>query len=153
MLPNAILGVSLACAHAAAAAQQLPLWRYLDPQGKARMPLPMVNLISGGLHAGGNLDFQDFLLLPLGAGSGYLVGARLASIAPVPGAIAVALAFALHQPGMQGHVSLTFAIGTAAVLSLTSVSSGIVFESLRRSGRLVKREATPRMLRVAGLDP
>ena len=92
-------------------------------------------------------------LLPLGAGSGYLVGARLASIAPIPGAIAVALAFALHQPGMQGHVSLTFAIGTAAVLSLTSVSSGIVFESLRRSGRLVKREATPRMLRVAGLDP
>jgi enolase len=66
---NAILGVSLACAHTAAATQQLPLWRYLDREGRARLPLPMVNLISGGLHAGGNLDFQDFLLLPIGAKS------------------------------------------------------------------------------------
>src|SRR4051794_26196295 len=60
---NAILGVSLACAHAGAAARGVPLWRYLDETGRARMPLPMVNLISGGLHAGGNLDVQDFLLL------------------------------------------------------------------------------------------
>jgi enolase len=64
---NAVLGVSLACAHAAAAARGQPLWRYLDRDGSARLPLPMVNLISGGLHAGGNLDFQDFLLLPVGA--------------------------------------------------------------------------------------
>jgi enolase len=64
---NAILGVSLACAHAAAAARSLPLWRYLDKTGSARLPLPMVNLISGGLHAGGNVEMQDFLLLPLGA--------------------------------------------------------------------------------------
>jgi enolase 1/2/3 len=66
---NAILGVSLACAHAAAAVQSLPLWRYLDPGDKARLPLPMVNLISGGLHAGRNLEFQDFLLIPVGAKS------------------------------------------------------------------------------------
>ena len=66
---NAILGVSLACAHAAAAARQVPLWQYLDTSGAARLPLPMVNLISGGLHAGRNLEFQDFLLIPLGARS------------------------------------------------------------------------------------
>jgi enolase len=66
---NALLGASLACAHAAAAARGQPLWRYLGPDGAARMPLPMVNLISGGLHAGGNLDFQDFLFLPVGARS------------------------------------------------------------------------------------
>jgi enolase len=66
---NAVLGVSLACAHAAAADQQVPLWRYLDKGGEARLPLPMVNLISGGRHAGGNLEFQDFLLLPIGARS------------------------------------------------------------------------------------
>jgi enolase len=66
---NAILGVSLACAHAAAAARGLPLWRHLDAAGAAVLPLPMVNLISGGLHAGGNLDLQDFLLLPVGARS------------------------------------------------------------------------------------
>ena len=66
---NAILGVSLACAHAAAASRGQPLWRYLDTEGDARMPLPMVNLISGGLHAGGNLDLQDFLFMPIGARS------------------------------------------------------------------------------------
>jgi enolase len=66
---NAILGVSLACAHAAANARQQPLWKYLDRQGRARMPMPMVNLISGGLHAGRNLEMQDFLFLPIGASS------------------------------------------------------------------------------------
>jgi enolase len=66
---NALLGVSLACANAAASARQIPLWRYLDNADRARLPLPMVNLISGGLHAGDNLDFQDFLLLPIGARS------------------------------------------------------------------------------------
>jgi enolase len=66
---NALLGVSLACAHAGAASRGQPLWRYLDTEGVARMPLPMVNLISGGLHAGGNLDLQDFLLSPVGARS------------------------------------------------------------------------------------
>ncbi len=66
---NAILGVSLACAHAAAASRGQSLWRYLDSEGNARMPLPMINLISGGLHAGGNLDVQDFLFMPIGARS------------------------------------------------------------------------------------
>jgi enolase len=65
---NAILGISLAIAHAAAASRGVSLWRYLD-RGQARMPLPMVNLISGGLHAGKNLEFQDFLFMPIGAGS------------------------------------------------------------------------------------
>src|SRR5947209_928428 len=62
---NAILGVSLACAHAAAAARGLPLWRHLAADGGPPLPLPMANLISGGLHAGGNLDLQDFRLLPV----------------------------------------------------------------------------------------
>jgi enolase len=70
---NAVLGVSLACAHAAAAAERLSLWRYLarlaGPNSKPRLPMPMVNMISGGLHAGCNLDFQDFLVIPLGAKS------------------------------------------------------------------------------------
>ncbi|MBY0227959.1 MAG: phosphopyruvate hydratase [Gemmataceae bacterium] len=64
---NAILAVSLACAHAAA--KDVPLWRHLDREGRARLPLPMVNMISGGLHAGGNLDLQDFLYLPVAARS------------------------------------------------------------------------------------
>ena len=68
---NAILGTSLACAHAAAAGRKEPLWIYLARLAATvpAMPLPMVNLISGGLHAGRNLEFQDFLLLPIGAKS------------------------------------------------------------------------------------
>ena len=64
---NAILGVSLAVAHAAAAVEHLPLWKWLARGRTPKMPLPMVNMISGGLHAGGNLLFQDFMLLPIGA--------------------------------------------------------------------------------------
>jgi enolase len=58
----------LACAHAAAAAREVPLWQYLDC-GRACMPLPMVNMISGGLHAGGNLPYQDFMFVPLSSRS------------------------------------------------------------------------------------
>ncbi|HUG71348.1 MAG TPA: phosphopyruvate hydratase [Pirellulaceae bacterium] len=67
---NALLGVSLAIAHAAAASQQIPLYRHINnllPSRAPAMPLPMTNMISGGLHAGGNLDFQDVLITPLGA--------------------------------------------------------------------------------------
>jgi enolase len=64
---NALLGVSLACAHAAANYYEVPLWRHLDHDRVARLPFPMVNLISGGKHAGGQLDMQDFLFLPVGA--------------------------------------------------------------------------------------
>jgi len=74
---NALLAVSLAAAHAAAAVRGVPLYRHfhdvfrqLDPRApQPRMPRPMINMISGGLHAGGNLDFQDFLIMPVGAPS------------------------------------------------------------------------------------
>ncbi len=69
---NAILGVSMAAAHAAAASQKLPLFQSIARQyhvQKATLPLPMINMISGGLHAGRNLDFQDFLIMPVGARS------------------------------------------------------------------------------------
>lgn len=64
---NALLAVSLAFAHAAAAEARLPLWQHLGQHLRtphAVLPLPMVNMISGGLHAGGNLDLQDFLFVP-----------------------------------------------------------------------------------------
>src|SRR5439155_8231372 len=54
---------------AAASARRLPLWRYLSRGGEAVLPLPMVNIVSGGLHASGALAFQDFLIIPIGAGS------------------------------------------------------------------------------------
>jgi enolase len=63
---NAILGVSGAVARAAAASAGRPLWRYLAAGRAAAIPVPMVNILSGGLHAGGQLEFQDFLAVPHG---------------------------------------------------------------------------------------
>jgi enolase len=64
---NAILGVSLAVAKAAAASAGLPLYRYLGGIQAVELPVPMVNVLSGGAHGGRNLDFQDFLVIPLRA--------------------------------------------------------------------------------------
>ncbi len=66
---NAVLGVSLATAHAAAASCGLPLYRYLGGSQARELPVPMVNILSGGLHARGIVDFQDFLCIPLSAQS------------------------------------------------------------------------------------
>jgi enolase len=63
---NAILGVSCAVARAAASAGDMPLWRYLAGPRRAILPVPMVNILSGGLHAGRNIEFQDFLAVPVG---------------------------------------------------------------------------------------
>ncbi|TAN32351.1 phosphopyruvate hydratase [bacterium] len=64
---NATLGVSLAVARVAAASRGIPLWRHLLRGGSPLLPRPMVNILSGGMHAGGNLDLQDFLIVPSGA--------------------------------------------------------------------------------------
>jgi enolase len=63
---NATLAISCAAARAAAIVSGMPLWRYLAAHRKALLPVPMVNIISGGLHAGRNLEFQDFLIIPRG---------------------------------------------------------------------------------------
>ena len=61
---NAILGVSMAVARAAALTAGLPLWKHLAQNRPARIPVPMINILSGGLHAGRNIEFQDFLAVP-----------------------------------------------------------------------------------------
>jgi len=66
---NAILGVSMAVARAAAASLGLPLYRYLGGAGARRMPVPQMNIVNGGAHAANNLDIQEFLILPHGAES------------------------------------------------------------------------------------
>lgn len=66
---NAILGVSCAVARAAAQACGVELWRYLAESRSPRLPVPMINVISGGLHAGRAIEFQDFLVIPHGFGS------------------------------------------------------------------------------------
>jgi len=63
---NALLGVSLANAHAVAASKKLPLWKYLAGGREAVLPVPMMNIINGGAHADNNVDLQEFMILPVG---------------------------------------------------------------------------------------
>jgi enolase len=77
---NAILGVSLAVAHAAAASLELPLYRYLGGVNGKVLPVPMMNILNGGLHADNNVDFQEFMAMPVGAasfGEGLRMGAEV----------------------------------------------------------------------------
>jgi enolase len=66
---NAILGVSLAAAHAQAAEEGLPLWRYLGGEAAHVLPVPMMNVLNGGAHADNRVDFQEFMVVPYGAPS------------------------------------------------------------------------------------
>ncbi len=64
---NAILGVSLACAKAAAESLGLPLYRYIGGTSARTLPVPMMNILNGGKHADNNVDFQEFMVMPVGA--------------------------------------------------------------------------------------
>jgi enolase len=66
---NAILGVSLACAKAAAESFDMPLYRYVGGTSARTLPVPMMNIINGGVHADNPIDFQEFMILPVGADS------------------------------------------------------------------------------------
>ena len=66
---NAILGASLATARAAAEEAGLPLWRYIGGAAANRLPVPMMNILNGGAHADNNVDFQEFMIMPIGADS------------------------------------------------------------------------------------
>jgi enolase len=63
---NAVLGVSLACAHAASVSYGLPLYRYLGGAGAWTLPVPMFNILNGGQHAADSTDFQEFMVMPVG---------------------------------------------------------------------------------------
>jgi enolase len=130
---NAILGVSLACAHAAAAARDLPLWQYLDTGGQARLPLPMVNLISGGLHAGRNLEFQDFLLIPIAARS-YSEALAMTI------AVYRALAAMLQESGFEG-VLVGDEGGFGPKLANNEEAVKIIVAAIERAGLQPGRDA------------
>ncbi|MGC1683513.1 MAG: phosphopyruvate hydratase, partial [Pseudolabrys sp.] len=66
---NAILGVSLAVAKAAAAANKAPLYRYVGGTAARTLPVPMMNIVNGGVHADNPIDFQEFMIMPVGAKS------------------------------------------------------------------------------------
>src|SRR3954468_11876207 len=66
---NAVLGVSLACGHAAASAHELPLYRWIGGVGARVLPVPMFNILNGGKHAQDSTDFQEFMVMPVGLDS------------------------------------------------------------------------------------
>ncbi|MBK5230811.1 MAG: phosphopyruvate hydratase, partial [Thermoleophilia bacterium] len=77
---NALLGVSLAAAKAVAADRELPLWRHLGGEDAHVLPVPMMNVLNGGMHADNKIDFQEFMVVPLGADSfshGLRIGAEV----------------------------------------------------------------------------
>jgi enolase len=94
---NAILGVSLAVAHAAAADRGLPLYRYLGGPSAHLLPTPLLNVINGGAHADNSLDVQEFMLVPVGAAS-FSEGLRWAA------EIFHALKSRLHERGLSTGV-------------------------------------------------
>jgi enolase len=94
---NAILGVSLAAARAGAAEERQPLWRYLGGEAAHVLPVPMMNVLNGGAHADNSVDFQEFMIVPVGAPS-FAEGMRVAD------ETFHALKKTLHDRGLGGGV-------------------------------------------------
>jgi enolase len=94
---NAILGVSLAAARAAAAEESLPLWRYLGGEAAHILPVPMMNVLNGGAHADNSVDFQEFMVVPVGAPT-FAEGLRMGA------EVFHALKKTLHDRGLGGGV-------------------------------------------------
>ena len=93
---NAILGVSLACARAAALAKEVPLYRYLGDDGRT-LPVPLMNILNGGKHATDSADFQEFMIVPVGA-------ATFAEAVRMGAEVFHALKAVLHARGMSTGV-------------------------------------------------
>src|SRR6187431_1406256 len=122
---NATLGVSLAAAHAAAAAHDLSLFRYLGGAGARTLPVPMFNILNGGKHAQDSTDFQEFMVMPVGAatyGEGLRAGAE----------VFAALRGILHEDGHatgQGDEG-----GFAPSLGSNAAAVEVILRAIERAG-------------------
>lgn len=123
---NAVLAASVACAVATARSREIPLWQSLSPELPPLLPLPMVNVISGGAHAGGLVDVQDFLLIPVGAQS-FAEAIEWAS------RVRAATAAVLDD---RGHRVVLVADegGLAAPLPSNRAALDVLLEGIERSG-------------------
>jgi enolase len=122
---NAVLGVSLAAARAAAAAAGDPLYRYLGGTKAATLPVPMVNILNGGRHAEGGTDFQEFMIVPLGAAT-FSQGIRWCA------EIFHALGASLRDAGLQTTVGDEG--GYAPPLPRNEAAIGLVTSAIERAG-------------------
>jgi enolase len=122
---NAILGVSLAVAHAAAAAYDLPLYRYLGGVGARVLPVPMFNILNGGKHAQDSTDFQEFMVMPVGVAT-YAEALRAGS------EIFASLRAILHDEGHatgQGDEG-----GFAPSLGSNEAAVEVILRAIERAG-------------------
>jgi enolase len=122
---NALLGVSLAGAHAAAAAEGKPLYRYLGGASAHILPVPLVNILNGGKHAMDSTDFQEFMIAPLGAPT-FAEGLRWAA------ETFHALGALLHERGFATTVGDEG--GYAPSLGTNEDAIGVVLEAIQRAG-------------------
>ncbi|RPH36653.1 MAG: phosphopyruvate hydratase [Chloroflexi bacterium] len=122
---NAILGVSLAVARSAAAAAGEPLYRYLGGGRAVTLPVPMVNILNGGRHAEGGTDFQEFMIVPLGAAT-FSQGLRWCA------EIFHALGAALREGGLPTTVGDEG--GYAPALPRNEAAIGLVMGAITRAG-------------------
>ena len=122
---NAILGVSLAAAKAGAADAGQPLWRYLGGEAAVTLPVPMMNVINGGVHADNSIDLQEFMLVPAGAssfGEGLRIGAEVYH----------ALKSLLHERGLATAVGDEG--GFAPDLDSSEAAIEVILEASERAG-------------------
>lgn len=122
---NAILGVSLAVARAAAASYGMPLYRYLGGAAARRLPVPMFNILNGGKHAPDSTDFQEFMVMPVGAPT-YREGLRMAV------EVYHALKAVLHDAGHA--VSVGDEGGFAPSLPGNEAAVEVVLQAVERAG-------------------
>ena len=122
---NALLGVSLAAAHAAAASEGLPLYRYLGGEAADVLPVPLVNILNGGKHAVDSTDFQEFMIAPLGAPT-FAEALRWAA------ETFHALGGLLHERGFATTVGDEG--GYAPSLETNEAAIGVVLEAIQRAG-------------------
>lgn len=122
---NAILGVSLASARAAAMSCELPLWRYLGGVHAHQLPTPMMNILNGGAHADNALDVQEFMVMPVGAG-GFTDGLRMGA------EIFHALKSGLSKKGLS--VAVGDEGGFAPAINSTKEAADAVAEAVEEAG-------------------
>jgi enolase len=123
---NALLGVSMAVARAAAASARLPLYRYLGGATATELPVPMVNIMSGGIHGGGNIDFQDYQVIPLRVGR---YSEALADVVAIYHAMKEALkSRGIYRPGVADEG------GYAPALRTNEQGFELMVEAMERAG-------------------
>ncbi len=122
---NAILGVSLAAAKAAAAASGLPLYRYVGGSSARVLPVPMMNIVNGGVHADNPIDFQEFMIMPVGA-ENFAEGLRMGV------EVFQTLKRALHEAGHNTNVGDEG--GFAPNLPSADAALGFVMKAIEVAG-------------------